>query len=273
MITRLQSALTATTVFSAGELPVEVQNSLWHRVVTPRIVSTSMVPTLQPGDRLELAAPHVLHIGDLVVYREGHLLICHRMVGLETHYAYTKGDASDGPSAPVTRSNILWRVTAVFRDGHRLSIPPAPQTLKLKGQPMERPGAFWQTHVRVSIRWVQTQIARLPCAHAIRPLIRHYAVVDVMERAPLVSLEGYVHQGTFKLFSLPSLSAYLATSDMDSGRIMLVIRLGSWPLGWCRLSPWSTELRPIAANLGLTDALKALQSEMGRFSAIARATA
>ena len=55
--------------FSTQDLPNELQLTLLNNMVVPRIVSSSMLPTIQEGDRLELSPPTSLTVGVIVVFR------------------------------------------------------------------------------------------------------------------------------------------------------------------------------------------------------------
>ena len=61
--------LTLDGRFSVQDLPDPLQLPLLQSMVTPRIVSSSMAPTIQEGDRLELGPPTSLAVGAIVVFR------------------------------------------------------------------------------------------------------------------------------------------------------------------------------------------------------------
>ena len=60
---QLLPPLTLDGRFSAQDLPDALQLPLLNSMAVPRIVSSSMAPTIQAGDRLELRPPAALTIG------------------------------------------------------------------------------------------------------------------------------------------------------------------------------------------------------------------
>ncbi len=72
----LLSSLTVDDSFSVQDLPRALQLPLLNDMVVPRIVSSSMTPTIQEGDRLELSPPTSLTVGSIVVFRINSLLVC-----------------------------------------------------------------------------------------------------------------------------------------------------------------------------------------------------
>lgn len=90
-----------------------------------RVRGTSMVPTLRPGDTV-IAEPvevHSLRRGDLVVWRDGHRYIVHRLVARSpAGLWYTKGDNLADLDPPVPDEAIFGRVVAVKREGGYLRL-------------------------------------------------------------------------------------------------------------------------------------------------------
>ena len=63
-------------------------------MVVPRIVSSSMTPTIQEGDRLEPSPPTSLTVGAIVVFRNDTMLVCHRVTAIDAQGTLsTRGDA------------------------------------------------------------------------------------------------------------------------------------------------------------------------------------
>lgn len=88
-----------------------------------RVIGTSMLPTLWPGDRLrvEAADPGSLQRGEVVVCASGGRLVVHRLIdrlsqesGLQL---ITRGDRLRHTDAPVAAEALLGRVVGVGRSG------------------------------------------------------------------------------------------------------------------------------------------------------------
>ena len=96
----------------------------------PRIVSSSMAPTIQEGDRLELGPPTSLAVGAIVVFRHDTQLVCHRITAIDTYGRLsTRGDAMQGPCEIVQPGSVIGIVTGVVRDGIHLSFDQSPRML------------------------------------------------------------------------------------------------------------------------------------------------
>lgn len=80
--------------FAAQDLPHELQLTLLNSIVVPRIVSSSMTPTIQAADKLELSPATSLAVGSVVVFRNDSLLICQRITAIDPQGTLsTRGDA------------------------------------------------------------------------------------------------------------------------------------------------------------------------------------
>lgn len=112
----------ASARFSATALPESCQGTALQHLMTPRVSSWSMYPTLCKGDRLELGPAEPLQVGDLVVFRRPFGLVCHRLVARHDHLLLTKGDACSGPPEQVLIREVLGIVVAVVRGSSRAEI-------------------------------------------------------------------------------------------------------------------------------------------------------
>jgi hypothetical protein len=81
----LLAPLTLDSRFSAQDLPDELGLTLLNDMVVPRVVSSSMTPMIQEGDRLELGPPTSLSVGVIVVFRNDTLFVCHRITAIDRH--------------------------------------------------------------------------------------------------------------------------------------------------------------------------------------------
>ena len=108
--------------FSTQDLPNELQLTLLNNMIMPRIVSSSMLPTIQEGDRLELSPPTSLTAGVIVVFRNDTLLICHRITAIDPHGTLsTRGDATQGACEVVQPGAVIGVVTGSARAPTSLS--------------------------------------------------------------------------------------------------------------------------------------------------------
>jgi signal peptidase I len=87
------------------------------------VTGTSMLPTLRPGDILELHCCHPDHIcsGDIVVFRHRDHLVSHRVVGNHKGFLVTRGDRLRRPDLPIATTDVLACVTAIHRGPLRLN--------------------------------------------------------------------------------------------------------------------------------------------------------
>jgi len=83
------------------------------------VTGYSMMPLLRPGDvvKAQPVEPDRLRRGDLVVVRLDKGLVTHRLVAMDAHGWYTKGDNCRCADPPVTSQAILGRVVAIQRSG------------------------------------------------------------------------------------------------------------------------------------------------------------
>lgn len=74
---------------------------------------TSMEPTLKTGYSIMLGPPKDLKPGDVLVFRDGNLLVCHRMILMRKGMACLKGDGRMEPDRPVRKEEIIGKVCSV----------------------------------------------------------------------------------------------------------------------------------------------------------------
>jgi hypothetical protein len=71
--------------------------------------------------------------------------------------------------------------------------------------------------------------------------------IEIMERASLHSLEGYVVRQHVHLDQLAYCRQYL--SPLKSNDIVLIVRAGPLYMGTCSLNPWHMSMRPLLQRL------------------------
>ena len=82
-----------------------------------------MRPTLSEYDAVEVAPCDAedLKRGELVVFKQGKILVCHRFLGRVDGALKTQGDNLWNPDNPVHASNLVGRVTRILRSSGRSS--------------------------------------------------------------------------------------------------------------------------------------------------------
>ena len=98
------------------------------RLMHVRVLGTSMLPTIWPGDLLsiELTQPVEVAVGDIIRYMQGGKFVIHRV--LEVRHAdgrvnwITRGDSIPRVDEPVAEHQLVGKVTAIRRCG-RLILP------------------------------------------------------------------------------------------------------------------------------------------------------
>jgi signal peptidase I len=259
MIARLFSSVTTSAVFSAGELPPPLHGPLLQTVMVPRVVSSSMTPTIRKGDRLRVERADTLQAGDIVVFRYEGLFVCHRIERIENKWLVVRGDATDGPPQRVDVRDVVGRVTAILRDGVRLELQVGvtPRERSRSAPSLARSVDGLQEQTRRGLRTVVRSLLGLPYVGvALSYLLKQVASVDVMEQAPLRSVAASIRRQSFRLSDAVLMQRTLADCARDRDRFRLVIRIGPFSVARCSLHPWLVQIRPSAEPLGLNTVLE-----------------
>lgn len=246
MIARLLNPSTASTGFSADQLPEAIHETALRNVMTPVVNSKSMTPTLQIGDELELEQPDNLQVGDVVVYRQDRLFICHRIHWIEGDRLFLRGDANTGPFEEADIRQAVGRVRFLLRHEQRTALlPSAHPEIAPTGDPIWVRASAWGVRlgrflVLRSLNWV----ADRPVLKSIlRSLLRRFMTIDIPNRAPLHSVQGYIARQRIHLNRIDHLHRSLSTLNDES--ILLTIRVGPLYLGTCTLNPRHVYMRPL----------------------------
>jgi signal peptidase I len=86
------------------------------------VTGSSMFPSMQPGDLLEVHRPAgSIQTGDVVVFERYGKLVVHRVVDRTGDLLVTRGDRVRYPDAPVPAAAILGCVIAIERRGRRIA--------------------------------------------------------------------------------------------------------------------------------------------------------
>lgn len=226
----LVPSLTLDGRFSAQDLPDVLQLPLLNNMVAPRIVSSSMTPTIQEDDRLELSPPTSLTVGAIVVFRHDALLVCHRITAISPQGTLsTSGDATQGACEIVQPASVIGVVTGVTREGTHMSLEQSPRLSSAAAQPTRI-----TSHVRTVVVCSGIQSIRVLARfslfqHLLAILLRWAATVDVLTPAPLQSLPSHSKVASFTLRAFPQNAELLAPSNGQKPTCYIV-RLGPWRL-------------------------------------------
>lgn len=92
-----------------------------------RAMGSSMIPSLWPGDILNVRATDIneIRVGEIVLFERNSSLCAHRVLNRAGSSLVTRGDSLPAADSPVTAAELLGRVVAVHRDG--TDIRPAPR--------------------------------------------------------------------------------------------------------------------------------------------------
>jgi signal peptidase I len=98
------------------------------RPITVSVASSSMTPTIVPGDDLSVSSvpSDQLHIGDIVLFEREGDWIAHRLISLAHKdgltRVVTRGDNAIGSDQPAPVSDVLGRVVEIRRDGRTVPL-------------------------------------------------------------------------------------------------------------------------------------------------------
>ncbi len=177
------------------------------------------MPTIQEGDRLELSPPTSLTLGEIVVFRNDNLLVCHRIIAIDPQ----------GISEAVQPGSVIGVVSGVMRDDTHISLGNSPRMASAATQP-----SSLKNRVRTVVVWSVTRsirvLSKLPLFQPMLALLlRCAATVDVLTPAPLQSLPSHSKITSFTPRVFPCMTELLAVS-IGQKPMRYVVRLGPWRL-------------------------------------------
>ena len=237
--------------FTAQDVPDALQLSLLNRMVVPRIVSSSMTPTIQAGDRLELSHPTTLAVGTIVVFRNDTLLVCHRITAIDSQGTLsTRGDATQGACEIIQPNAVIGVVTGVVRAGTHVSLGQRPRMTSAAAQPRNLTSRIRTVVIRSVIRNIRV-LSRFSFFQPILALLlRWTATVDVLTPTPLQSLPSHTKVASFTLRMYPHMAGLL-TASTGQKPTHFVLRLGPWRLAQYDPATESLLLRQSLQDAGL----------------------
>ena len=237
--------------FAAQDLPHELQLTLLNSIVVPRIVSSSMTPAIQAGDKLELNPPTSLTVGSVVVFRNDSVLVCHRITAIDPQGTLsTRGDAAQSPCEIVQPGSVIGVVTGVIREGTYWSFGQGLPTLSASEQQNSFKTRTWTIAVRSVTRSIRA-LARLSIFQRLLTiLLRWTATVDVFTPTLLRSLPSHSSVASFTLRKSPHIAELLTTSNRQNP-VRYVVRLGPWQMAQYDPTTASLLLRQSLREAGL----------------------
>ena len=249
MIARLLNPSTHSTRFSADRLPDAVHELVLQKVMTPIVNSESMTPALHKDDVLRVQHAETLQVGDVVVYRQDRLFVCHRIHRIEGHRMFLRGDANTGPFEQIDLRQVVGRVEALFRNetylAIRNSLPKGSHAQKDSTRGRTASWSFPLGRAR-ALQFVNWVADRWFVRRVLRHILKRLMTIDILERTSLRSLDGYVARYHIRLDRPDHAKQYLST--MKGNGLVLVIRVGPVYVGTCSLNPWGLHMRPLLRN-------------------------
>ena len=114
------------------------------QTVLTRLGGESMTPAIPDGTTARIVPPagEPLRVGEVVMTRTPHGLLCHRVLRVTGQSVQTWGDVCRAPDAPVAAREVIGRVAAVRLAGEWQELRPRPR---------------W----RMRGRWIKHQLKRL----------------------------------------------------------------------------------------------------------------
>jgi hypothetical protein len=248
---QLFPSLTLDDRFSVQDLPNELQLTLLNGMVVPRIISSSMTPTIHEGDRLELSPPASLTVGTIVVFKNDSLLICHRITAIDPQGTLsTMGDATQGACEVVQPGSVIGVVTGVMREGTHVSLRQNPPISSAPSQPKSLKSRVQTVAIRSVGRTIRILVRFSLFQSMLAILLRWTAMVDVLTPAPLQSLPSHSKIASFALPMFPHRAKFL-TASIGQQPAHYVVRLGPWRLAQYDPTTESLLLRQSLRDAGL----------------------
>jgi hypothetical protein len=257
-VIHLVSPLTLNGRFSTQDLPDSLHLPLLRSMTVPRIVSSSMAPTIQEGDRLELNPPSTLTIGSIVVFRNDAMLVCHRITAIGPQGTLsTRGDATQDTYEMVQPGSVIGVLTGVMRAGTHVSLGQNPHISSATPQSINPKGRVRTALVRSVIRSIHTLGKCSFFQHMLAMLLRWTGMVDVLIPASIQSLRSHSKIASFTLRKYPQRTALLP-AVIGQKPENYIIRLGPWGLAQYDPATKSLQLRQSLRDAGLEPLIRSL---------------
>ena len=235
--------------FAAQDLPDALQLPLLNSMVVPRVMSSSMTPTIQQGDRLEIGPPTSLTLGAIVVFRIDTMLICHRITAIDPQGTLsTRGDATQGACEVVQPGSVIGVVTGVLREGTHVSLGQSPHMASAETQPTSLMSRVQTMILRSATQSIRILAGITLFQHILAVLLQWTATIDVLTPTPLQSLPSHSKVASFTFRMSPDITGLLVASDGQKST-RYVLRLGPW-----RLAQYDPETKSLLLRQSLREA-------------------
>lgn len=225
---------------SAARLCPVVPLNLLNGLLTYRVSSDSMAPTLRVGDRLEIGPATALIPGDLLVYAVQSQFICHRLRSMERDGTLmVSGDAAPDCLEAIAPEQVRGLVTAVEHG------------------PMPVRWLIHRTIVNTTRRLVLGRIGTV-----LLPLLRRTVTIAILLPAPLrsCSLSQTIHRS--RLSTADRLPTILRHLQIPLHRLQIQAMLGGFTLATFTGATGQIDMGSVALRLGLDGYFHALRRQL-----------
>jgi hypothetical protein len=235
-------------------------------LLTLKVTSWSMFPTIHKGDLIEIEPAARIQVGDVVIFRSGDALVCHRVaVVLSSQEILTRGDGSTEPDKPVRRDDLVGKVTAIIRRGQRrdplfIPAPTLVSVLRLHGDLFFGRLQAW---IVAEGLWLWQRLKRRSIIQRLSAyMLRKGVKFSVGVRASIRLMHAYQ---CYSLSRYPVKDEILERIPPDFKRsddLILLAYLGPYRLGTFQLSSGELKIRQPVTGLGLEDWLLDLGAQV-----------
>jgi signal peptidase I len=221
-----------------------------------KITSWSMFPAIHKGDVIEVGPIDRIAAGDVVVFHHTGELVCHRVIDIGPgDDIHTQGDQATRHDPPIRRQDILGTVTVVIRR-HRRFPPAVVPATSFTGVFRMRMDLLLTTLLNRLHDAVLNSAAflkrRVWVRHIATRALRSALRFDIGIRAPIRLVQAYRFVPFHRI--PPDAGA--------SGDVIILARLGRYPLGTLNSASGELCVRRIAAGLGLEECLHDVRRQM-----------
>lgn len=221
-----------------------------------KVTSWSMFPTIHKGDLIEIEPAASLRVGDVVVFRRGAALVCHRVTGLSSQEILTSGDSSTEPDEPVRRENLLGKVGAIIRrrqrrDPHFIPAPTRISVLQLHSDLLFGRLQAWIIAEGLGLwqRLKRRSIIQRLMSYMLRKGVRF----SVGVRASIRWMHAYRRYSLSRYPVQDEILDGIPPDFKQSDDLILLAHLGPYRLGTFQLPSGELKIRRPVTGLGLED--------------------
>jgi hypothetical protein len=214
--------------------------NLLNGLLTYRVSSDSMAPTLRVGDCLEIGPATVLIPGDLLVYAVQSQFVCHRLRSIERDGTLmVSGDAAPDCLEAIAPKQVRGLVTAVER------------------RPMPIRWLIHRTIINKTRRLILGRIGTV-----LLPLLRRTVTIVILIPSPLRScaLSQTIHRS--RLSTVDRLPTILRHLQIPLHRAQIQATLGGFTLAIFTGATGEIDMGAVALRLGLDEYFETLRKHL-----------